>query len=408
MASRLRKQHKRHWSQSWGAQFGEEHNRNDTRPSWSSEYWNEEVAEQVPPAKRARTRVRPSRKPAVTAVRITGVPVEYTYDMLIEMHESFGLDVGVVKDMEFESIHSRGRNKREPAVRAVTVTYTDEETAAAAVECLEGQPVANRVGDTLHLGTELVRSEFNGPNAYRNRSGPDSSVTSVRRRDNCVSVMSSGFRRRRDISPSRASGAFRQGSMARSGGRWGTGSSAGPTVIYPSAYISDVPVEYKEDTMLQLHKACSLDPATVMGMKFLPPQEAMAETCCCIVRYLDQESADKAVAAIRGRPVLLRSGACKFFGAKIAKPARWMVEKGIPEGSSLSEHGVDAPQSAGQGPGPEAAFTWCAKGQECTGTAGMLLYEDISSGLPYCEACWDSWHFEQGMASASLEEDECA
>lgn len=151
--------------------------------------------------------------------------------------------------------------------------------------------------------------------------------------------------------------------------------------------------------MVQLHKACSLDPATIMGMKFLPPQDAMSETCCCIVRYMDQESCDKAVGAIRGRPVLLRSGACKFFGAKMAKPARWMTKAVEDEGGAKQEPSQIKDQNGD--------LTWCAQDKDCPGKKGTLLYEDVSSGLPYCEVCWDNWHFEQGMAPGSpLEEAE--
>jgi len=160
--------------------------------------------------------------------------------------------------------------------------------------------------------------------------------------------------------------------------------------------------------MMQLHKACSLDPTTVMGMKFLPTQDSKAESCCCIVRYVDQESAGKAVEAIKGRPVQLRSGTCKFFGAKIAKPAKWMIQRGVPaleEGEERPrEPPAQRPQEAQRGKGGGGAaggeLDWCGQGTRCVGRVGMLLYEDTSTGTPFCEACWDHWQLEQEEALA--------
>jgi len=354
----------------------------------------------------------------MAAVKVSGVPVEYTYDMLVEMHESFGFDYWAIKDIEFEQSDQAGGGEK-PTVRALTVSYTDDETARAAVEALEGQPVANRAGETLYLEAALLQKEGSNADdgtshsyAELDQAELDSSAPSRRRRDtSCstqrsrqdfhwhepsASMMRGGWQNRRSASCSTTRSYRSQGSR-RSG--WGGKGNDGPPVIYPSAYISDVPVEYKDETMVQLHKACSLDPATIMGMKFLPPQDASAETCFCIVRYMDQESCDKAVGAIRGRPVLLRSGACKFFGAKLAKPARWMTDRGMkPVDGGEKEEASQIPQGQDE-------FAWCAQDKDCAGKTGTLLYEDISSGLPYCEVCWDNWHFEQGMAPGSpLEE----
>mmetsp|Transcript_3648 Transcript_3648/g.7347 ORF Transcript_3648/g.7347 Transcript_3648/m.7347 type:complete len:161 (-) Transcript_3648:54-536(-) len=143
---------------------------------------------------------------------------------------------------------------------------------------------------------------------------------------------------------------------------------------------------------MKLHEACSLDASKVMAVKFLPAQDKSAETCCCIVRYLDQEAADKAVAAIRGRPVQLRSGACKFFGAKIAKPARWMVELGLAKAPEEPK-----PVDGAEGKEPNEA-DWCGQGASCLGTVGMLLYEDESTGTPFCEACWERFAQEDAGA----------
>jgi len=353
----------------------------------------------------------------VAAVKVLGVPIEYTYDMLVEMHESFGFDYWAIKDIEFEEPDETDGSKK-PMVRGLTVSYTDYETARAAVEALEGQPVANRAGETMYLEAALVQTNGNSVDdgtshsyAELDQADLDSSATNRRRRDTSssthrsrqdfhwrepsASVMRGGWQNRRSASCSTTRSYNSQGGRRRSG--WGgKGNDNGPPVIYPSAYISDVPVEYKEETMVQLHKACSLDPATIMGMKFLPTQDASSETCCCIVRYMDQESCDKAVGAIRGRPVLLRSGACKFFGAKMAKPARWMMDRGMQPVGGGEKQGESQTMH-----GRSDEFAWCAQDKDCVGKMGTLLYEDISSGLPYCEVCWDNWHFEQGMAPSS-------
>lgn len=387
---------KRGWDQSWSRDSEESSWNRDE--SWGNDYWEDNCPPPPPPAKKA----RPSRKP-VAAVKVKGVPVEYTYDMLVEMHESFGFDYWAIKDIEFHSSDETGHGKKS-AVHDLTVSYTDSETARAAVEILEGQPVANRAGDTLYLEARLLKEDGDSGNTPSTRQR-DASRSTHRSRDDywhesSGSTAKGGWQNRRSESCSTTRSHHQGRRRSGWGGKSNDGSN-GPPVIYPSAYISDVPVEYKEETMVALHKACSLDPATIMGMKFLPPQDAKSETCCCIVRYMDQESCDKAVGAIRGRPVLLPSGACKFFGAKMAKPARWMMDRGMKPVENSSEKQGALPLADG----PNGEFTRCAQDKECTGKMGTLLYQDISSGLPYCETCWDNWHFEQGMAPGSpLEE----
>ncbi|CAK0904575.1 unnamed protein product [Prorocentrum cordatum] len=43
-----------------------------------------------------------------------------------------------------------------------------------------------------------------------------------------------------------------------------------PRVIYPSVYVSDVPVEWSEGEIRKLHRSLGLNPDTIMGLKFLP------------------------------------------------------------------------------------------------------------------------------------------
>lgn len=356
--------------------------------------WQSPPRSSMPPLKRKRT--SPPRRPrmpmvpnpgrGLPCVRITGVPAEYTYEMLMELHESFCLDVSAVDDIEFEPSHNKGRDG--PVVRGVMVRYSNEETALGAAQTLEGQPVANRSGETLFLTAKLIRRGGGGVGGYRGGGYGGGGNCYVDQRTQGRGGWQGGPGR----GPPHRWGSPRRGwkGEGKDGGR----RSKGPEVIYPSAYISDVPVEYKETTMVKLHEACSLDPSKIMGMKFLPPQDSAAETCCCIVRYLDQDSADKAVEAIRGRPVQLRSGICKFFGAKIAKPARWMIEMGVaPDGSKLGDGDSKKEQSK--------EFDWCAQGPNCIGKVGMQVIEDLSTGMPFCEACWDLIELEDAENSAA-------
>lgn len=118
-----------------------------------------------------------------------------------------------------------------------------------------------------------------------------------------------------------------------------------PRVIYPSVYISDVPVEYTEETLKDLHKSLSLNPETVMGIKFLPFTEVSLgtsvedygkpvapQTGSVILRYRNEEAANAACERLRGHPIKTSSGAIKYLGARHAAPAKWMMERKFKEG----------------------------------------------------------------------------
>jgi len=115
-----------------------------------------------------------------------------------------------------------------------------------------------------------------------------------------------------------------------------------PRVIYPSVYISDVPVEYTEETLKKLHKKLGLEPDGIMGIKFLPFTEASLGqarhggagedalrplTGSVILRYANEEAANGAVQRLAGHPVLCTGGTTRYLGVRHAAPAKWMMER---------------------------------------------------------------------------------
>jgi len=103
----------------------------------------------------------------------------------------------------------------------------------------------------------------------------------------------------------------------------------GPSVIYPQAYITDIPVEFGDKEMRHLHLYNGVrEEHLPMSIKFLAPK-GDAETFCCIARYKDEEAFEQAVQCLSGVTVTTRSGMNKFVGASRAKAASWMVQKGL-------------------------------------------------------------------------------
>lgn len=113
-----------------------------------------------------------------------------------------------------------------------------------------------------------------------------------------------------------------------------------PKVIYPSVYISDVPVEYTEVTIRELHKQLGLNPDAIMGLKYLPFTEislgvagenkeahVTPVTGAVILRYVNQEAANAAVERLKGHPIRTSKGATKYLGAKHAAPAKWVMQR---------------------------------------------------------------------------------
>mmetsp|Transcript_64536 Transcript_64536/g.120105 ORF Transcript_64536/g.120105 Transcript_64536/m.120105 type:complete len:479 (-) Transcript_64536:62-1498(-) len=115
-----------------------------------------------------------------------------------------------------------------------------------------------------------------------------------------------------------------------------------PRVIYPSVYVSDVPVEWNENAIRKLHRQLGLNPDTIMGLKFLPFTEvslgangqkgggdrtSTPVTGAVILRYLNEEAANAGVERLRGHPIQTSNGVTKHLGAKHATPPKWVVER---------------------------------------------------------------------------------
>jgi len=127
--------------------------------------------------------------------------------------------------------------------------------------------------------------------------------------------------------------------------------SQGPSAIEPSIYVSDVPVEYTEDTLRKMHVDCGLDVSKLTAIKQLPVRDPTGETHCCIFRYRDAAACRLATDAIQGRVVRTASGAQKFLGARPAKPAQWMVKRGGAEVEADGWHDRRDVETDGDGGG---------------------------------------------------------
>jgi len=306
------------------------------------------------------------------------VPAEYDHETMVELHEAFGLDPDTLEATSILPGPGKGAQSCEAVLR-----YADARSAEAARAALAAQPVATRTGETMHLSIRPVDPAAAQPQQQQQQKKKPGK-----------------------------SGGGGKGGCGGGGGAWeeeDTGQAAqatapaapvkveGPEYIFPSVYVSDVPVEYTEDTIRELHEACSLDPDTVMAVKFLKPTGVSFEATACIVRYADDASAQVAIQVLQGQPVQMPSGAVKHLGARPAKPAQWMLER------ALQEPGPPPGQAAkgkGQGKSPAAKETSvCAEGLKCIGRAGMLLFSDTISGAAFCEACWDRHEAKHGPFS---------
>eukprot|EP00927_Polykrikos_kofoidii_P064840 TRINITY_DN6056_c0_g2_i1.p1 TRINITY_DN6056_c0_g2~~TRINITY_DN6056_c0_g2_i1.p1 ORF type:complete len:1000 (-),score=203.81 TRINITY_DN6056_c0_g2_i1:123-2696(-) len=133
-----------------------------------------------------------------------------------------------------------------------------------------------------------------------------------------------------------------------------------PRLIFPSVYISDVPVEYTEHTLRELHRKLCLNPDMITGVKFLPftevslggPPEgkvAAPVTGAVILRYQNEEAANAAVDRLRGHPIRTSSGVTKYLGARHAAPAKWMMERKCQEVETQAVSPVDSFQQKFRG-----------------------------------------------------------
>eukprot|EP00435_Cladocopium_sp_Y103_P039452 s1780_g10.t1 len=133
-----------------------------------------------------------------------------------------------------------------------------------------------------------------------------------------------------------------------------------PRVIYPSVYVSDVPVEWNEAAIRKLHRQLGLNPDIIMGLKFLPftevslglagtkgEKQATPVTGSVILRYVNEEAANAAVERLKGHPIQTSSGVTKHLGAKHATPPKWVVQRKAQEDEAkkiTGHHIVDKSQ----------------------------------------------------------------
>lgn len=202
------------------------------------------------------------------SVSLTSVPLDYTHDTLVELHEALGLDVDTLQSSKFmppTTLDSRG-------TCAVMLRYVDRHSAESAADALRGQPVTGGDNVMRELEAEVKATH-------------------------------------------------------------------GVTQVHPSVYISDVPVEYDESRLREMH--LELDPnysETLAGFKLLHSKDPTGETRCVIARYLSDEAAEKAITMLRGKRLYLSSGAFKHLGARMAKPAAWMVQTGVADKQMEKAH----------------------------------------------------------------------
>jgi len=331
----------------------------DWNQHWEEAKWTSVGPKPPQPQKRQRLGT-PPRKPAALSVRFSGVPAEYTHETLEEMHVSFEIPGEALRFSEF--LHGG-----EPQCD-VLVHYTTHEAAKKAAEELNDQPVENFEGHIMNLTTKLVYKEQKGRDQGRDEGRGPKAPTAP---------------------PPHL--ALRLPPLPP---------KDGPDRIYPSVYLSDVPVGYSDENIKELHAHFGLHPQFIMGVKILPSQGISFETTSCIVRYATQKSADEAVNMLRGQPVELPNGEQKHLGARLAKPARWMLEQG-----EKSQQGMGIELEPFK-PG-EPVVEECDEGKHCIGKAGSLIIEDMISGRTFCEACWDAWDLRtQGTGMLQTEQTE--
>jgi len=85
--------------------------------------------------------------------------------------------------------------------------------------------------------------------------------------------------------------------------------AAAPAVHVPTdVYMSEVPVEWTEETIASIHAEAGGDPNTLSSVKVLQRRHAEYPTGAAILRFADNASATAAIALLQGRPVNIPSG----------------------------------------------------------------------------------------------------
>mmetsp|Transcript_36771 Transcript_36771/g.105990 ORF Transcript_36771/g.105990 Transcript_36771/m.105990 type:complete len:579 (-) Transcript_36771:50-1786(-) len=73
-------------------------------------------------------------------------------------------------------------------------------------------------------------------------------------------------------------------------------------------YMSEVPVDWTEDTVISVHAEAGVDPSSLASVKILERRHSSYPTGSAILRYVDHFSASNAMALLQGRPVPVPGG----------------------------------------------------------------------------------------------------
>jgi len=109
--------------------------------------------------------------------------------------------------------------------------------------------------------------------------------------------------------------------------------SAKPNVYYDSVYVSDVPIDYSEEKIKELHRTLGLNPDLIVGIKFLPltrnslGSSGVLRTGSILLRYGSHDAAQAVVERMKGHPIRLGGGELKYLGARHAAAASWMIDR---------------------------------------------------------------------------------
>eukprot|EP00927_Polykrikos_kofoidii_P041901 TRINITY_DN3577_c0_g2_i1.p1 TRINITY_DN3577_c0_g2~~TRINITY_DN3577_c0_g2_i1.p1 ORF type:complete len:1171 (-),score=172.96 TRINITY_DN3577_c0_g2_i1:251-3640(-) len=200
-------------------------------------------------------------------VRLSGVPREYTHEILVEMHKELGLSTTAFETSKVQETSPEDNDE----VCTMILRYANEEHARQAAVTLDKQPVETENGRERTLSARMQPS-------------------------------------------------------------------SGPTEIHISVYISDIPVKWDPDGVKQKHEELGLEGSAVpLAVKILPSQDPTQETTACIARYQDKDGAQRAIDLLKGLPVYTDTGTKRHLGARMAKPARWMVATGV-EGEQMDAY----------------------------------------------------------------------
>mmetsp|Transcript_33125 Transcript_33125/g.72171 ORF Transcript_33125/g.72171 Transcript_33125/m.72171 type:complete len:516 (+) Transcript_33125:79-1626(+) len=102
------------------------------------------------------------------------------------------------------------------------------------------------------------------------------------------------------------------------------GVPAGGGALATDLYLSEIPVEWGEDSLRGLHAQVGLGDALIAGIKILPRRHADFLTGAAIVKYVSHAAATSALAALEGQPVSVPGGqrnlVARFADPPKAKP----------------------------------------------------------------------------------------